>query len=93
MTRVGGKPVARRRPRTERYRYRVGHTFSPNGLLVGKQDALEAALWAAIVATDERAHVSERLLRRLEGSTNPVLLQRYRDDIAETPAGSRSFEA
>lgn len=67
----------------ERYRCRVGHTFSPDGLLVGKQDALEAALWAAIVAIEERADVSRRLLRRLEGRISSIMLQRYRDDITQ----------
>ncbi|MGN6791079.1 MAG: chemotaxis protein CheB [Streptosporangiaceae bacterium] len=36
-----------------RFRCRVGHTFSADGLMVGKQAALESALWAAIVALDE----------------------------------------
>lgn len=68
---------------TERYRCRVGHAFSPNGLLVGKQDAIESALWAAVVAIEERADVSRRLLRRLGGSSNRALLRRYRDDITQ----------
>jgi two-component system chemotaxis response regulator CheB len=45
----------------ERYRCRVGHTFSADGLMLGKQAALESALWAAIVALDERAEVSRRI--------------------------------
>src|SRR5262249_10889206 len=39
----------------QRFRCRVGHTFSAHTLMVGKQDAIESALWAAIVALDERA--------------------------------------
>lgn len=69
---------------TDRYHCRVGHAFSENSLLVGKQDALEAALWAAIVALEERAELSRRVLRRLEGRALPSRLDRYRDDIACT---------
>lgn len=65
----------------ERYRCRVGHGFSPRGLLVGKQDAIETALWAAIVALEERADLSRRLMRRLEKDSNPTRVQRYRHDI------------
>jgi two-component system chemotaxis response regulator CheB len=67
----------------ERFRCRVGHTFSFRGLQVGKQEALEAALWAAIVALQERADLSRRLLKRLEGVGRPSQLQRYRDDVSE----------
>jgi len=69
---------------SERFRCRVGHTFSPRGLLAGKQEALEAALWGAVVALEERADVSRRLLRRLEASGRPSQLKRYRDDIEQT---------
>lgn len=65
----------------ERFRCRVGHTFSPRSLLVGKDEALEAALWAAIVALEERADLSRRILKRLEGISRPATVQRYRDDI------------
>lgn len=33
---------------TQRYRCRVGHAFSADNLMVGKQAAIEAALWAAV---------------------------------------------
>lgn len=35
---------------SERFRCRVGHSYSAEGLLAGKNAAVEAALWAAIVA-------------------------------------------
>lgn len=63
----------------ERYRCRVGHSFSLESLLNGKQDAVEAALWAAIVALEERIAVLRRLVDRLErlGGT----ARRYRTEI------------
>jgi len=66
----------------ERYRCRVGHTFSADGLMLGKQAALESALWAAIVALDERAEVSRRIARRLELAGRSVRLARYQADSA-----------
>jgi two-component system chemotaxis response regulator CheB len=70
---------------TERFRCRVGHAFSANGLLAGKQDALEAALWAAIVALEERVDLSRRLVRRFRGAP-PSRLARYREDIERATA-------
>lgn len=52
----------------QRLRCRVGHTFSVDGLQVDKQAALERALWAAVVALDERADLSRRITKRLERS-------------------------
>lgn len=67
-----------------RFRCRVGHTFSPESLLIGKQDALEAALWAAIVALEERVDLSRRLLRREEVLGNSRLARRYLQDVEDT---------
>jgi two-component system chemotaxis response regulator CheB len=47
------------------FRCRVGHAYSPESLLVGKEAALEAALWAAVVALEERGDLSRRLYRRM----------------------------
>jgi two-component system, chemotaxis family, protein-glutamate methylesterase/glutaminase len=64
----------------ERYRCRVGHTFSADGLMLGKQTALESALWAAVVALEERAEVSRRIARRLELTGRSARLSRYHAD-------------
>jgi two-component system chemotaxis response regulator CheB len=66
----------------ERYRCRVGHTFSADGLMLGKQTALETALWAAIVALEERAEVARRIARRLKLSGRSARLARYQSDSA-----------
>lgn len=66
----------------ERYRCRVGHSFSRDGLMLGKQDALEAALWAAIVALEEKADLARRVARRLEKIGRTSQLDRYKRDIA-----------
>ncbi|HEY1320561.1 MAG TPA: chemotaxis protein CheB [Streptosporangiaceae bacterium] len=48
-----------------RLRCQVGHTFSLDGLAVGKQDELEKSLWAAAVALNEQNDLSRRIMARL----------------------------
>jgi two-component system chemotaxis response regulator CheB len=67
-----------------RYRCRVGHTFSADHLLLGKREALEAALWAAVVALQERADLTRRMVKRLEISGRRTQLDRYLQDLAAT---------
>jgi two-component system, chemotaxis family, protein-glutamate methylesterase/glutaminase len=74
----------------QRFQCRVGHTFSFDGLMVGKQTALEHALWAAVVALEERADLSRRIMKRLEGTGQGVRLDRYRLD-AETAQERADF--
>lgn len=64
----------------------MGHSFSANGLLLGKQDAVESALWAAIVALEERAEMSRRVLSRLERTGSETQLNRYREDLEQCAA-------
>lgn len=49
------------------YRCRTGHSYSPSGLFVLQDGALEEALWTAIRALEERAEMSEVLAKRLHG--------------------------
>lgn len=65
-----------------RFRCRVGHTFSVESLLEGKKDAVEAALWAAIVALRERAEVLRRVSDRLERAGRPTRTSRQRIETA-----------
>jgi two-component system chemotaxis response regulator CheB len=65
-----------------RFRCRVGHTFSFDGLLLGKRTALEHALWAAVVALEERADLSRRAIRTQRGGGRAGQLEGYRQDIA-----------
>jgi two-component system, chemotaxis family, protein-glutamate methylesterase/glutaminase len=79
----GGSLWRRNKHGAELFRCRVGHTYSADGLLLGKQAALEAGLWAAIVALEERAEVSRRIIRRLRDTGRDSQLARYRQDVAE----------
>jgi len=49
-----------------RFRCRVGHAYSTESLLTDQKEALEGALWGAVVALEERADLVRRLSRRME---------------------------
>jgi two-component system, chemotaxis family, protein-glutamate methylesterase/glutaminase len=65
----------------ERFRCRVGHTFSTDSLLVGQQAVLERTLWAAVVALEERADMSRRVQKRITDRAGAARLERYQQDI------------
>lgn len=46
------------------YRCRVGHGYSQEELLIGKTERLSAAIWAAVVALEERADLMASMARR-----------------------------
>lgn len=73
-----------------RLRCRVGHSYSTESFAVGKQDAIEAALWAAIVALEERADLSRRMLRRF-GSARSTRSRRYELDIEQSERGATTL--
>lgn len=73
-----------------RLRCRVGHSYSTESFAVGKQDAIEAALWAAIVALEERADLSRRMLRRF-GSARSDRSRRYEMDIEQSERGATTL--
>jgi two-component system chemotaxis response regulator CheB len=75
-----------------RFRCRVGHSFSSESLVLGKQQAVEDALWAAIVALEERADISRRLLRRTTGNrASERLARRYETDIRRSEEGAAAL--
>jgi two-component system chemotaxis response regulator CheB len=45
---------------------RVGHRFSEESLLEAQADGVEAALWMAVRALEERADLTQRMARRLQ---------------------------
>ena len=69
-----------------RLRCRVGRSYSIDGLLLDKHAALDRALWAAVVALEERAELSRRIVRRLEGSGLGAQARRFQASIAAAEA-------
>jgi two-component system chemotaxis response regulator CheB len=74
-----------------RFRCRVGHTYSLNGLAMGKQEVLEKALWAAVVALDEQAEVARRILKRLGNSGRSAQRQRYEQEVIQAEERSAAL--
>jgi two-component system, chemotaxis family, protein-glutamate methylesterase/glutaminase len=65
-----------------RFRCRVGHAFSIDGMLLGKQTAVERALWAAVVALEERADLTRRVVKRMrDAGTGSVHLARLEEGV------------
>jgi two-component system, chemotaxis family, protein-glutamate methylesterase/glutaminase len=65
-----------------RYRCRVGHGFSEDSLVVEQGGAVEAALWSALEALDERAEFLHRLAAR-HADARPRLRDRYEGAAAD----------
>jgi two-component system chemotaxis response regulator CheB len=60
-----------------RFRCRIGHEFTVNGLGVQQARALEAVLWSAHRALAERAAMSRRMAKRMEQSGRRRSAARY----------------
>lgn len=60
-----------------RYRCRVGHAYTADGVLAGKDGALEDALYAALNNLEESADMAERLASRSRGSGHGHAVERF----------------
>jgi two-component system chemotaxis response regulator CheB len=60
-----------------RFRCRVGHAYSTASLLTDQKQALEAALWAAVVALEERGDLARRLSQRTESGGRSRTARRF----------------
>ncbi len=59
-----------------RYRCRVGHSYSEDAMIIEQGSAVEAALWSALEALDERAEFLRRVAAR-HGDHRPRLRARF----------------
>jgi two-component system chemotaxis response regulator CheB len=62
----GGVLTEREEAETKLWQCRVGHRYSPEGLLDAQALDVEAALWAAIRALEDRGRLFERMADQLE---------------------------
>jgi two-component system chemotaxis response regulator CheB len=67
-----------------RFRCRVGHAYSIENLLAAQGSGMDAALWAAYRALEERAALTARMGARMEERGQTVLAQRYAEQTQET---------
>ena len=68
-----------------RYRCRVGHGYSEDSLIIEQGSAVEAALWSALEALEERAEFLARVARR-HGAGRPRLRDRFDGAAADAVA-------
>jgi two-component system chemotaxis response regulator CheB len=59
-----------------RYRCRVGHSYSEDAMVIEQGGAVEAALWSALEALEERAEFLRRVAER-HGERRPRLRDRF----------------
>jgi two-component system, chemotaxis family, protein-glutamate methylesterase/glutaminase len=59
------------------FRCRTGHAYSPESLVAKQAASLEAALWAAIRALEERAALSRRMEKRMSDTGNTLSMGRF----------------
>jgi two-component system, chemotaxis family, protein-glutamate methylesterase/glutaminase len=73
----------------ERYRCRVGHAWSPEGLLTQQSEALEAALWVALRSLEERAALARRLSEPARRRGHSITATRFEEQAAEAAQAAR----
>jgi two-component system, chemotaxis family, protein-glutamate methylesterase/glutaminase len=66
-----------------RFRCRVGHSYSTGAMDASQGTAVEAALWAALRALEERVALKRRLAKRI-GAQSTRMRERYESDAAFT---------
>jgi two-component system chemotaxis response regulator CheB len=71
----------------QHYRCRVGHGYSEDSLIIEQGSAVEAALWSALEALEERAEFLKRVAQR-HGDRRPRLRDRF--EGASTDALARA---
>jgi two-component system chemotaxis response regulator CheB len=59
------------------FRCRIGHAFTEAALLNSQSDGLEAALWSALRALEERLALTRRVATRLREQRTPALAARF----------------
>jgi two-component system chemotaxis response regulator CheB len=76
-----------------RFRCRVGHEWSPEGLLTQQNDGIEAALWIALRSLEERGSLNRRLARSAEDRNHQITASRFHEQAEEAEHGAALVRA
>lgn len=66
-----------------RFRCRTGHAYSVGSLLSEQSEALEAALWTALRALEEKASLVERMATRARDRNQPFSAKRFEEQAQD----------
>lgn len=69
-----------------RYRCRVGHAYSPDTFMAKQAESVEAALWTALRALEERIGLSHRLEERARQRGQERIADRFRMQASDASA-------
>jgi two-component system chemotaxis response regulator CheB len=75
-----------------RYRCRVGHAFTEASLSQEQDEAVEQALWAAVVTLEERAALLASMRRRAQQTGNTFRIARLEGQIKELQGRAESIK-
>lgn len=74
----GGVLDERREAGVTQWQCKVGHRYSPESLADAQAEGVEAALWAAVRALEDRQALLERMARQLAARGNPRSARSFR---------------
>jgi two-component system chemotaxis response regulator CheB len=74
-----------------RFRCRVGHAFSPEGILAEQSQSAERALWMALKTLEERASLARRMMGHATVHHNPTIANRYVEDLKIAEEGAATI--
>lgn len=66
-----------------RFRCRVGHAYSPDTLLAEQSNGLEAALWTALRALEEKVSLTRRISTHAQQRNHLTMAQRFEEQLKD----------
>lgn len=74
-----------------RFRCRVGHAFSVDGILAEQSEAAERALWVALKTLEERASLLRRMIGNAKAHANEHIASRFSEELRAAESGAASI--
>jgi two-component system chemotaxis response regulator CheB len=87
----GGTLFELREGNLVRYQCRVGHAYSPGSMLSEKSRAVDAALWTALNALEERAELLKRMAEAAQARNHRITAERFAQHAASTAAQANTL--